>query len=75
MYKLIHRLYSNDMSFLQARLSPNLEVYAQFSKPDGVRDGSMPYTAWKSTPLSQGSSTGKKQQPDYQLSDDMLVYY
>lgn len=31
----------------QVRLTPTLEVYAQLSKPDGVREGSMPYTAWK----------------------------
>lgn len=39
------------------RLSPTLEVYAQLSKPDGVREGSMPYTAWKSVTQSRGSST------------------
>lgn len=31
----------------QVRLSPTVEVYAQLSKPDGIREGSMPYTAWK----------------------------
>lgn len=32
---------------LQVRLTPTLEVYAQLSKPEGIREGSMPYTAWK----------------------------
>ncbi|KAK7389741.1 hypothetical protein VNO78_25031 [Psophocarpus tetragonolobus] len=32
---------------LVVRLSPTLQVYAQLSRPDGVREGSMPYTAWK----------------------------
>ncbi|KAK7824611.1 vacuolar protein sorting-associated protein 8 like protein, partial [Quercus suber] len=32
---------------LEVRLTPTLEVYSQLSKPDGVREGSMPYTAWK----------------------------
>ncbi|XP_027334306.1 vacuolar protein sorting-associated protein 8 homolog isoform X2 [Abrus precatorius] len=32
---------------LVVRLSPTLEVYAQLSRPDGIREGSMPYTAWK----------------------------
>ncbi|RDY08694.1 Vacuolar protein sorting-associated protein 8-like protein, partial [Mucuna pruriens] len=32
---------------LVVRLTPTLVVYAQLSRPDGVREGSMPYTAWK----------------------------
>ncbi|MED6196098.1 hypothetical protein PIB30_044081 [Stylosanthes scabra] len=32
---------------LVVRLSPTLQVYAQLSRPDGIREGSMPYTAWK----------------------------
>ncbi|OIW02356.1 hypothetical protein TanjilG_08503 [Lupinus angustifolius] len=32
---------------LVVRLTPKLEVYAQLSRPDGIREGSMPYTAWK----------------------------
>ncbi|GMI98953.1 vacuolar protein sorting 8 [Hibiscus trionum] len=31
---------------LVVRLTPTLEVYTQLSRPDGVREGSMPYTAW-----------------------------
>ncbi|KAF5733264.1 vacuolar protein sorting-associated protein 8 isoform X1 [Tripterygium wilfordii] len=37
---------------LVVRLSPTLEVYAHLPKPDGVREGSMPYTAWKCTSQS-----------------------
>ncbi|KAF5732003.1 hypothetical protein HS088_TW18G00691 [Tripterygium wilfordii] len=41
---------------LVVRLSPTLEVYAHLSKPEGVREGSMPYTAWKCTLQSHVSS-------------------
>ncbi|XP_050385748.1 uncharacterized protein LOC126802206 [Argentina anserina] len=34
---------------LVVRLTPTLHVYAQLSKPEGVREGSMPCTAWKCT--------------------------
>lgn len=44
---------------LQARVSPTVVVYAQLSRPDGVREGSMPYTAWKSMGKRNGSSIGK----------------
>ncbi|KAK9145826.1 hypothetical protein Sjap_005729 [Stephania japonica] len=40
------------------RLSPKIEIYAQLSKPDGARDGSMPYTAWKFMKQPRGSSSG-----------------
>lgn len=33
--------------FLQVKLIPNLEVYAHPPRPEGVREGSLPYTAWK----------------------------
>ncbi|PIA34901.1 hypothetical protein AQUCO_03700277v1, partial [Aquilegia coerulea] len=49
-------IFVTHQTALVARLSPNLEVYARLSKPDGVRDGSMPYTAWKCMTLSQGST-------------------
>ncbi|XP_065860044.1 uncharacterized protein [Euphorbia lathyris] len=42
---------------LVVRLTPTLKVYAQLSKPDGVREGSMPYTAWKCTMQSCSSSS------------------
>ncbi|XVF33081.1 hypothetical protein REPUB_Repub17cG0137500 [Reevesia pubescens] len=42
---------------LVIRLTPTLEVYAQFSRPDGVREGSMPYTAWTCMMQPCGSSS------------------
>ena len=46
---------------LQVRLSPTLEVYAQLPRPEGVREGSMPYTAWKCTMQLHNSTTGMEQ--------------
>ncbi|KAI4328979.1 hypothetical protein L6164_021289 [Bauhinia variegata] len=40
-------IFVTHQTALVVRLSPTLEVYAQLSKPDGIREGSMPYTAWK----------------------------
>ncbi|CAJ2663156.1 unnamed protein product [Trifolium pratense] len=40
---------------LVVRLSPKLEVYANLSRPNGIREGSMPYTAWKY--MAQASSS------------------
>ncbi|KAL8138324.1 hypothetical protein V2J09_004325, partial [Rumex salicifolius] len=40
---------------LVVRLTPSLEVYSQLSRPEGVREGSMPYAAWKCTTPIQGS--------------------
>ncbi|OMO82357.1 hypothetical protein COLO4_23048 [Corchorus olitorius] len=42
---------------LVVRLTPSLEVYAQLSRPDGVREGSMPYTAWTCMTQPRGSSS------------------
>lgn len=39
-------------------MSPSVVVYAQLPKPDGVREGSMPYTAWKCMGQQHGSSIG-----------------
>ncbi|GMH22393.1 hypothetical protein Nepgr_024236 [Nepenthes gracilis] len=39
------------------RLTPTMDFYARFPKPDGVREGSMPYIAWKCTTHSRSSST------------------
>lgn len=46
------------ISLLQVRLTPNLEVYAQIPRPEGVREGSMPYTAWKCTTQPRNSTSG-----------------
>lgn len=42
---------------LVIKLTPALEVYAQLSRPDGVREGSMPYTAWTCMVQPPGSSS------------------
>ncbi|XP_050236032.1 uncharacterized protein LOC126686054 [Mercurialis annua] len=42
---------------LVVRFTPSLQIYAQLSKPDGVREGSMPYTAWKSTSQPHSSDS------------------
>ncbi|KAE8671209.1 vacuolar protein sorting-associated protein 8-like protein isoform X3 [Hibiscus syriacus] len=44
-------------SALVVRLTPTLEVCAQLSRPDGVREGSMPYTAWTCMVHPSGSSS------------------
>ncbi|RVW37739.1 Vacuolar protein sorting-associated protein 8-like [Vitis vinifera] len=51
-------IFVTHQTALVVRLSPSLEVYAQLNKPDGVREGSMPYTAWKCMTIhSRGLST------------------
>ncbi|KNA19535.1 hypothetical protein SOVF_060920 [Spinacia oleracea] len=50
-------IFVTHQTALVVRLKPSLEVYAQLSKPEGVREGSMPYTAWKCTTHSRGSSS------------------
>lgn len=42
--------------FVQVKLIPDLEVYAQLPRPEGVREGSMPYTAWKCSMGNHDSS-------------------
>lgn len=32
---------------VQAKVNPGVEVYAQLPRPEGVREGCMPYAAWK----------------------------
>ncbi|XP_055810838.1 uncharacterized protein LOC129880699 isoform X2 [Solanum dulcamara] len=43
-------------SALVAKLSPTFKVYAKIPRPDGVREGSMPYAAWKSESMSTETS-------------------
>ncbi|XP_012083104.1 vacuolar protein sorting-associated protein 8 homolog isoform X2 [Jatropha curcas] len=50
-------IFVTHQTALVVRLTPSLEVYAQLSKPDGVREGSMPYTAWKCTTQLHSSSS------------------
>uniref|UniRef100_A0A1J3JRI7 Vacuolar protein sorting-associated protein 8-like protein n=1 Tax=Noccaea caerulescens TaxID=107243 RepID=A0A1J3JRI7_NOCCA len=40
-------IFATYQTGLVVRLIPNLEVYAHPPRPEGVREGSMPYTAWK----------------------------
>ncbi|CAN6466278.1 unnamed protein product [Victoria cruziana] len=40
-------IFVTHQNALVVRLYPSLEVYAQLSRPDGIREGAMPYTAWK----------------------------
>ncbi|KAH7859043.1 hypothetical protein Vadar_030789 [Vaccinium darrowii] len=49
-------VFATYQSALVARVSPSVVVYAQLPKPDGVREGSMPYTAWKCMGQQHGSS-------------------
>ncbi|XP_031251024.1 vacuolar protein sorting-associated protein 8 homolog [Pistacia vera] len=49
-------IFVTHQTALVVRLTPTLEVYAQLSRPDGVREGSIPYTAWKCMMPSRGSS-------------------
>ncbi|XP_068669658.1 uncharacterized protein [Aristolochia californica] len=48
-------IFVTSQTALVVRLSPTLEVYAQLSRPEGVREGSMPYTAWKCRVHLRGS--------------------
>ncbi|KAK6789795.1 hypothetical protein RDI58_013595 [Solanum bulbocastanum] len=41
---------------LVAKLSPTFKVYAKIPRPDGAREGSMPYGAWKSESISTETS-------------------
>ncbi|KAF2324948.1 hypothetical protein GH714_021810 [Hevea brasiliensis] len=40
-------IFVTHQTALVVRLIPTLEVYAQLSRPDGLQEGSMPYTPWK----------------------------
>ncbi|GAB2291147.1 hypothetical protein Dimus_025404 [Dionaea muscipula] len=51
-------VFVNHQAALVVRLTPTVQAYPKLFKPDGVREGSMPYTAWKSTIQSHESSTG-----------------
>ncbi|KAL8062990.1 hypothetical protein ABFX02_02G181400 [Erythranthe guttata] len=50
-------IFITHQSALVAKVSPNVEVYAQIPKPDGVREGAMPYAAWRCMSQSLGSSS------------------
>ncbi|XWS31978.1 hypothetical protein CRYUN_Cryun23aG0121200 [Craigia yunnanensis] len=50
-------LFVTYQTALVIRLTPSLEVYAQLTRPDGVREGSMPYTSWTCITQPRGSSS------------------
>ncbi|XP_057533278.1 uncharacterized protein LOC130811119 isoform X2 [Amaranthus tricolor] len=50
-------IFVTHQTALVVRLSPILEVYVQFPKLEGAREGSIPYTAWKCTTQSRGPSS------------------
>ncbi|ONK64159.1 uncharacterized protein A4U43_C07F22710 [Asparagus officinalis] len=49
-------IFVTHQNALVVRLIPKVEFCDKFSKPDGVREGSMPYTAWKCMMSSDDSS-------------------
>ncbi|XP_042405548.1 vacuolar protein sorting-associated protein 8 homolog isoform X1 [Zingiber officinale] len=48
-------IFVTHQNALVVRLSPNVEVFDKFPRPEGVREGSMPYAEWKWT-LADDSS-------------------
>ncbi|XP_073130734.1 uncharacterized protein [Henckelia pumila] len=50
-------IFITHQSALVAKVSPSVKVYAQISKPDGVKEGAMPYAALKCMSPSPGSSS------------------
>ncbi|KAK6123625.1 hypothetical protein DH2020_042624 [Rehmannia glutinosa] len=44
-------IFITHQSALVAKVSPTVEVYGQIPKPDGIREGAMPYAAWKNAPV------------------------
>ncbi|KAG8391995.1 hypothetical protein BUALT_Bualt01G0245600 [Buddleja alternifolia] len=50
-------IFITHQSALVAKVSPTVKVYAQIPKPDGVREGAMPYAAWRCMSRSFGSSS------------------
>ncbi|KAK1273312.1 hypothetical protein QJS04_geneDACA010854 [Acorus gramineus] len=49
-------VFVTHLAALVVRLSPSIVSYGRLSKPEGVREGSMPYTAWKCTSYLQSST-------------------
>ncbi|KAL1535637.1 vacuolar protein sorting-associated protein 8 [Salvia divinorum] len=50
-------IFITHQSALVAKVIPTVEVYAQIPKPDGIREGSMPYAAWRCGSQSLSSSS------------------
>ncbi|KAL6495612.1 hypothetical protein OROGR_030175 [Orobanche gracilis] len=49
-------IFITHQSALVAKVSPDVEPYATIPKPDGVREGAMPYAAWSCMSQSLDSS-------------------
>ncbi|EPS74414.1 hypothetical protein M569_00339, partial [Genlisea aurea] len=54
-------------SAVVAKVTPNVEVYTQLPKPEGVREGAMPYAAWKCT--SQLADESAAENASVEMSD------
>lgn len=52
-------IFVTQQTALVVRLIPNLEVFTKLSRPDGIREGAMPYTAWRRIPNQHGSGSRK----------------
>ncbi|XP_047318127.1 vacuolar protein sorting-associated protein 8 homolog [Impatiens glandulifera] len=40
-------IFATYQSAVVAKVTPSVEMYSQLPKPEGIREGSMPFTAWK----------------------------
>ncbi|XP_031093007.1 vacuolar protein sorting-associated protein 8 homolog isoform X2 [Ipomoea triloba] len=61
-------VFVTHQSALVAKVSPNVEVYAQLPRPDGVREGCMPYAAWKCVPGMHNSSNDVPVESSHKVS-------
>lgn len=61
MAKILEMRYKSFSSLFtfQVKLGTSVEVYEKFSRPEGVREGSLPYTAWKCVLVSPDASSGE----------------
>ncbi|KAJ4795229.1 Vacuolar protein sorting-associated protein 8-like protein [Rhynchospora pubera] len=50
-------IFVTHQNALVVKLGTSVEVYEKFSRPEGVREGSLPYTAWKCVPVSHDASS------------------
>ncbi|KAJ3693979.1 hypothetical protein LUZ60_009459 [Juncus effusus] len=53
-------IFVTHQNALVVKLGNGVEVYEKFSRPEGVREGSMPYTAWKCVPVSHDSEESER---------------
>ncbi|XP_078156920.1 transducin family protein / WD-40 repeat family protein [Carex rostrata] len=50
-------IFVTHQNALVVKLGASVEVYEKFSRPEGVREGSLPYTAWKCVLVSPDASS------------------